>query len=193
MGHGHHHPHGHTHHTHDTPADAGPLPPALDVSVPDSELSPGQLSRRSMVRRAGLLGAGLAGASVLGGAASAQTSGSGGAGGRGRGNGFLWLAGDHHIHTQYSSDGQYRVADQVRQGARHGRQPHRGGAERRQGRPGGSRGRCAGRRRPVEGPLALLQPHLGSSHLIVRAGNIHRWAAVGNSEGVDGTESPGPI
>ncbi|MFJ5228048.1 PHP domain-containing protein [Streptomyces sp. NPDC088400] len=124
MGHGHHHPHGHTHHTHDTPADAEPLPPALDMSVPDGELSPGQLSRRSMVRRAGLLGAGLAGASVLGGgasaAAAAQTSGSGGAGGRGRGNGFLWLAGDHHIHTQYSSDGKYRVADQVRQGARHG-------------------------------------------------------------------------
>ncbi|MCZ9338650.1 PHP domain-containing protein, partial [Streptomyces sp. TRM76130] len=27
---------------------------------------------------------------------------------------------DHHIHTQYSSDGKYRVSDQVRQGARHG-------------------------------------------------------------------------
>ncbi|GGT42074.1 histidinol-phosphatase [Streptomyces chromofuscus] len=37
-----------------------------------------------------------------------------------RGKGFLWLAGDHHIHTQYSSDGKYRVVDQVRQGAKHG-------------------------------------------------------------------------
>ncbi|MET8169390.1 PHP domain-containing protein [Streptomyces sp. NPDC005329] len=37
-----------------------------------------------------------------------------------RSTGFLWLAGDHHIHTQYSSDGKYRVVDQVRQGARHG-------------------------------------------------------------------------
>ncbi|SCG02869.1 hypothetical protein GA0115259_107983, partial [Streptomyces sp. MnatMP-M17] len=48
MGHGHHHhPHDHTHdHAHDTPADNGPLPAALDASVPDSELSPSQLSRR---------------------------------------------------------------------------------------------------------------------------------------------------
>lgn len=38
---------------------------------------------------------------------------------RRRGKGFLWLAGDHRIHTQYSSDGKYRVGDQVRQGARH--------------------------------------------------------------------------
>ena len=28
--------------------------------------------------------------------------------------GFNWLAGDHHIHTQYSPDGQYRVIDHVR-------------------------------------------------------------------------------
>ncbi|MEU3184205.1 PHP domain-containing protein [Streptomyces sp. NPDC006923] len=116
MGHGHHHPHDHTHHT---PAGTDPLPKALDVSVPDSELSPSQLSRRSMLRRAGLLGAGLAGAGVLGGATSAAAT-SRGSGGNGKNNGFLWLAGDHHIHTQYSDDGKYRVLDQVRQGARHG-------------------------------------------------------------------------
>ncbi|MFD0822473.1 PHP domain-containing protein, partial [Micromonospora zhanjiangensis] len=34
--------------------------------------------------------------------------------GRSRRGGLLWLAGDHHIHTQHSSDGQYRVIDQVR-------------------------------------------------------------------------------
>ena len=34
--------------------------------------------------------------------------------GHSRHNGLLWLAGDHHIHTQYSSDAQYRVIDQVR-------------------------------------------------------------------------------
>jgi hypothetical protein len=28
---------------------------------------------------------------------------------------FRWLAGDHHIHTQYSPDGLYRVVDHVRQ------------------------------------------------------------------------------
>ncbi|WP_030740155.1 PHP domain-containing protein [Streptomyces sp. NRRL F-5135] len=136
MGHGHHHPHDHRHdHSHGTPSAEGPLPPALDVDVPDSELSPSQLSRRSMLRRAGLLGAGLAGAGALGGTtpaaalpndtnatngpqgSDARTRGSGHGG---SGNGFLWLAGDHHIHTQYSSDGKYRVIDQVRQGARHG-------------------------------------------------------------------------
>ncbi|MDF3150203.1 PHP domain-containing protein, partial [Streptomyces sp. T21Q-yed] len=52
-------------------------------------------------------------------AAASATATSAAPGGR-RANGFLWLAGDHHIHTQYSSDGKYRVVDQVRQGARHG-------------------------------------------------------------------------
>ncbi|MGP4047637.1 PHP domain-containing protein [Streptomyces sp. 2A115] len=118
MGHGHHH----HHHDHDHAHDHGggtALPAAFDTSVPDEALTPDQQSRRSMLRRAGLLGAGLAAAGVLGGqagaAAAAQTS----AGSR-RGKGFLWLAGDHHIHTQYSSDGKYRVVDQVRQGAKHG-------------------------------------------------------------------------
>ncbi|BEP13801.1 PHP domain-containing protein [Acidothermaceae bacterium B102] len=34
--------------------------------------------------------------------------------------GYLWLAGDHHIHTQYSSDAQYRVSDQVRHASQYG-------------------------------------------------------------------------
>jgi hypothetical protein len=34
--------------------------------------------------------------------------------GRARVNNLLWLAGDHHIHTQHSSDAQYRVIDHVR-------------------------------------------------------------------------------
>lgn len=34
--------------------------------------------------------------------------------------GFRWLAGDHHIHTQYSSDAQYRVIDQARHGQAYG-------------------------------------------------------------------------
>ncbi|MGP3984542.1 PHP domain-containing protein [Streptomyces sp. KR80] len=105
------------HHDHDE-ASVDSLPPALDLSVADTELTPAQMSRRSMLRRAGLLGAGLAGASVLsGGAVPAAAASPGRTGRRG---GFLWLAGDHHIHTQYSNDGKYRVTDQVRQGARHG-------------------------------------------------------------------------
>ncbi|MFD5317811.1 PHP domain-containing protein [Streptomyces sp. NPDC127098] len=128
MGHGHHHHRGHDHHHgHDHEAESRPLPAAMDVNVPDSELSPDQLSRRSMLRRAGLLGAGVAGASVLAGTGAAAagdllgnaTAGSAGNSGNGGGR-LLWLAGDHHIHTQYSSDGKYRVVDQVRQGARHG-------------------------------------------------------------------------
>ncbi|MFI9819454.1 PHP domain-containing protein [Streptomyces sp. NPDC052013] len=124
MGHGHthgshHHPHHHDHdhdHAHDTTA---PLPATFDTSVPDEALSPEQQSRRALLRRAGLLGAGLAAGSVLTAGAAHAAPATAAANGR-RGKGFLWLAGDHHIHTQYSSDGKYRVVDQVRQGARHG-------------------------------------------------------------------------
>ncbi|MFF5156746.1 PHP domain-containing protein [Streptomyces sp. NPDC000348] len=122
MGHGHahghhHHPHGHDH-RHGTTA---PLPAAFDTSVPDEALNPEQKSRRALLRRAGLLGAGLAAGTVLpAGSGAATPAHAAGDSRRGRSKGFLWLAGDHHIHTQYSSDGKYRVVDQVRQGARHG-------------------------------------------------------------------------
>ncbi|MER6010928.1 PHP domain-containing protein [Streptomyces bluensis] len=128
MGHGHGHGHGHAHgphhHGHDHGHEHGtaPLPAAFDTTVPDEALSPEQRSRRSLLRGAGLLGAGLAAGSVLSGTAGSGTASAASApatSGR-RTNGFLWLAGDHHIHTQYSSDGKYRVVDQVRQGARHG-------------------------------------------------------------------------
>ncbi|MFE7070166.1 PHP domain-containing protein [Streptomyces sp. NPDC057620] len=131
MGHGHSHGHGHHHRGHDHDHGHGhdhgsaPLPAAFDTSVPDEALTPEQQSRRSMLRRAGLLGAGLAtvgafGAAASGTAAAQSSAGAHTSSSRRKGNGFLWLAGDHHIHTQYSSDGKYRVADQVRQGARHG-------------------------------------------------------------------------
>ncbi|MPY48409.1 PHP domain-containing protein [Streptomyces acidicola] len=126
MGHGHTHgPHHHGHHHgHDHEHGTAPLPAAFDTTVPDEALSPEQRSRRSLLRGAGLLGAGLAAGSVLSGpaagsAAAATAAAPAATSGR-RTNGFLWLAGDHHIHTQYSSDGKYRVVDQVRQGARHG-------------------------------------------------------------------------
>ncbi|MFD7813562.1 PHP domain-containing protein [Streptomyces sp. NPDC059785] len=119
---GHSHGHGHHHH-HDHGHEGAALPAAFDTSVPDEALSPEQQSRRGLLRRAGLLGAGLAAGSVLAGTAGAApavaSSAASSRSGR-RGNGFLWLAGDHHIHTQYSSDGKYRVVDQVRQGARNG-------------------------------------------------------------------------
>ncbi|MFD7880465.1 PHP domain-containing protein [Streptomyces sp. NPDC059766] len=120
-GHSHDHGHGHHHHHHDS-GEATSLPPALDLSVPDEELTPGQLSRRSMLRRTGLLGAGLAAGSVLGGAGQAAAAAPESPAGHhdshsGR---YLWLAGDHHIHTQHSSDAKYRVIDHVRQANAHG-------------------------------------------------------------------------
>ncbi|MFB7734860.1 PHP domain-containing protein [Streptomyces sp. NPDC056112] len=126
MGHGHSHARGHHHHDHGT--GGGSLPPALDLEVPDTELTPDQLSRRSMLRRTGLLGAGLAAGSVLAGAGQAAASQGQNQGQNqdqqspqsSRSGGYLWLAGDHHIHTQYSSDGKYRVVDHVRQANAHG-------------------------------------------------------------------------
>lgn len=116
MGHGHHHPHDHD----EASADVAP---ALDLSIPDSELSPSDVSRRGFLRGAGLLGAGAA-ASVLATPAAAAAAGlphsHGPAGGGTRQGGFQWLAGDHHIHTQYSSDAQYRVIDQAKHGRAYG-------------------------------------------------------------------------
>ena len=105
-GHGlHDHAHGDHDHVH-----ADPLDPALDVSVEDADLSPAQLGRRGFLRSAGLLGAG-ATATVLGAGHSAELA---AAAERGRGGDrYVWLAGDHHIHTQFSPDGQYRVIDHV--------------------------------------------------------------------------------
>jgi len=114
MGHG---------HDHDHPQESrgADVPPALDLSVPDSELSPSDVSRRGFLRSAGLLGAGAA-ASVLAtpAAAHAQAHAHGPTGGGTEKGGFRWLAGDHHIHTQYSSDAQYRVLDQAKHGHAYG-------------------------------------------------------------------------
>lgn len=92
---------------------------ALDLSVDDSELSPTQLSRRGLFRSAGVLG----GATALGMAGVTPAMADGrdddhhhGSGGDVR----HWLAGDHHIHTQHSSDAMYRVYDQVQHGAAYG-------------------------------------------------------------------------
>jgi hypothetical protein len=130
MGHG----HGHPHHDDAHFTGGGDVPPALDSSIPDGELSPGDVSRRGFLRSAGLLGVGAAataGALGLPGVASAA----GGAGAPASGNnddvdrhgnerrlgsGYKWLAGDHHIHTQYSPDAQYRVNDHVRHASAYG-------------------------------------------------------------------------
>jgi hypothetical protein len=113
------HDHDHHHHHHDHPA-AGPadLPAALDPAVPDSELSPSELSRRGFLRGAGLLGAGAAAATVAG-VTGTGTPAMATTPGAPRG-GFRWLAGDHHIHTQYSPDAMFRVIDQAKHARAYG-------------------------------------------------------------------------
>ncbi len=111
-----HDTHDHSHdHSHDQPA----LPAWADAEVPDAELSARQLSRRSVIRGAGLLGAGAGAMSVFGGAPAFADQ----AASRPdpeAGQPLVYLAGDHHIHTQASSDALYRVADQARRGAEFG-------------------------------------------------------------------------
>ncbi|GAA2025817.1 PHP domain-containing protein [Pseudokineococcus marinus] len=120
--HDHPHEHGHAHghpHTHEaTPVEGGVLGEAVDLTVPDAELSPAALSRRGVLRGAGLLGAGLSAAGAVGAASPAAAVGR--AGGDRRGAEYRWLAGDHHIHTQYSPDAMYRVGDQVRAAHQYG-------------------------------------------------------------------------
>ena len=115
----HDHSHGHDHHEHpDISTGDGDIAAVLDGSVPDAELSPNALGRRNFLRRAGVIGAGAAAATVLPSTAPAQAD----AMTRRRESraGYQWLAGDHHTHTQYSSDGQYRVVDHVQHAATHG-------------------------------------------------------------------------
>jgi PHP domain len=96
---------------------------ATDLSIPDAELSPKGLNRRNFLRGTGLLGAGAAAASVLSSAypaAAVSTETGPVSRSREQVGGYLWLSGDHHIHTQYSSDAQYRVSDQVRHASQYG-------------------------------------------------------------------------
>jgi hypothetical protein len=116
---GHSHPHDHSH---DLP---GEVPPVLDASIPDSELSPSEVSRRGFLRRAGIVGAGAAAAGAFGGTVAGAFGGPQAAhadeGQQGdKRDGYLWLAGDHHIHTQYSPDAQYRVSDHVHHASANG-------------------------------------------------------------------------
>ncbi|GGO68345.1 PHP domain-containing protein [Nocardioides deserti] len=116
-GHDHGHDHGHAHEVDDLNA------VAADTSVPDSDLSPAELSRRGLLRAAGITGAAVAGIAGMRGVtpAMAEPGATPARGGRpGSGAPRHWLAGDHHIHTQYSSDGQYRVIDQAQHAAAYG-------------------------------------------------------------------------
>jgi hypothetical protein len=109
--HDHLHPHPHPHGTDEPPSEH------LDLAVPDAELPPAGLGRRRFLQSAGLLGTAAAAGSLVGAAPAAATAPARRRVPRG---GYVWLAGDHHIHTQYSPDGLYRVVDQVQHGAAYG-------------------------------------------------------------------------
>ncbi|MBM6405293.1 histidinol-phosphatase [Phycicoccus sp. CSK15P-2] len=70
------------------------------------------------MRAAGVTGALTAGAAGMSGVTPAMAAGEGAASRGGRN--LTWLAGDHHIHTQFSSDGMYRVQDQAQNGRAYG-------------------------------------------------------------------------
>ncbi|SNR87584.1 PHP domain-containing protein [Blastococcus mobilis] len=110
----HDHPHGHHHHDHGHDDHGGA--DYSDLTIPDTELRPADVSRRRFLQAAGVVGAGLA----IGGFAGPRPATAAPGGGRGRLEGLVWLNGDHHIHTQYSSDGLYTVRTQVEEARRHG-------------------------------------------------------------------------
>ena len=108
---GHTHDHDHGHHHHDL---SGDDLIATDLSISDSDLNPTQAGRRNFLRAAGVLGAGAAIAPLVDTNAAATAAVDVHSRGNGRHGRVTWLAGDHHIHTQFSSDGLYRVFDQAR-------------------------------------------------------------------------------
>jgi hypothetical protein len=117
MSHDHSHSHSHSHsHTHPHASD-GPVPAHLDLTVPEAELPPSGLGRRRFLQSAGVLGTAAATGSLVGAAPAAAAAGAARRVPRG---GFLWLAGDHHVHTQYSPDGLYRVVNQVQHASAYG-------------------------------------------------------------------------
>ena len=120
-GHGHGDSHSHAHHHSEHDGRDESTPDLLDADVPDHELPPADVTRRRFLRNAGLLGAAAtaAGLGVAGAPPAAAAYPRPAAGG---GDAYLWSAGDHHIHTQYSggSDAPYRIDQQVEHGARFG-------------------------------------------------------------------------
>lgn len=101
------------HHDHEDRSVEGTF---LDPDVPDADLSPPELTRRRFLRGMGLIGAATGASRVIGlgggvtAASAAPTGVRPSAVNTGR---YRWLAGDHHMHTQYSVDAMYTVSQQV--------------------------------------------------------------------------------
>jgi hypothetical protein len=70
---------------------------------------PAGTDRRGFLRGAGLVGA----AGLVGTAAATAAAQPAAASDREKRGGYLWLAGDHHLHSQYSNDAMYRIDDQA--------------------------------------------------------------------------------
>lgn len=119
MSHDHEHPHQHHDHSHSVDEITRA---AADASVADSDLNSAELSRRNLLRAAGITGALTAGIAGMSGVTPAMAEPSRTAQQRAEAGGLVrhWLAGDHHIHTQYSSDGMYTVMDQAQHAAAYG-------------------------------------------------------------------------
>lgn len=104
----HHHDDGHEHHHHEVePVEGSWQDPADDRPI--------AVARRRFLAGIGVAigGAALASAGAGKAAATPETTNQWGVPQR-------WYAGDHHIHTQYSPDGQYPVATQVAKAREHG-------------------------------------------------------------------------
>lgn len=97
----------------------------VDPSTPSTaDDAPGLPARRGFLRGAGLAGAGALGVAALAAPTAAHAGkdkgkgkGEGQGKGKGKGpgkDGFVWLVGDHHLHSQYSNDAMYRIEDQAR-------------------------------------------------------------------------------
>lgn len=97
-----------------------PADPSAPQTAPAPATGAEKPARRGFLRGAGLAGAG--GIAALTAPTAAQADKGKGAGKpekpgppKGPGtDGFVWLVGDHHLHSQYSNDAMYRIEDQAR-------------------------------------------------------------------------------
>ncbi|NED99541.1 PHP domain-containing protein [Phytoactinopolyspora halotolerans] len=76
------------------------------------DASVAQTGRRGFLRGAGLAGIGLVGAGLASAPVRAEAE-PGATRARDRRGRYVWLAGDHHLHSQYSNDAMYRIDDQA--------------------------------------------------------------------------------
>ncbi|MFF0862173.1 PHP domain-containing protein [Nonomuraea sp. NPDC003560] len=99
-------------HTHSAPEGTAAF---ADLSVSETELSPADLGRRRFLLNSGLLGISSLAVTALGGLTTRPAAAiSGGS------RALNWLAGDHHVHTQYSYDGLYTIEQQAAGALKHG-------------------------------------------------------------------------